>query len=139
VKKRKKKCGRGGSIQVILFLPVDRESPCISEWSPASYTPMGKQGWQQRALPLPVRVCTPAGCWAVLEGPPSLQLPLPESLFGAVCELRQEPPLWLPSRNSEEAEREWEEGTLQLYHIYLTVWTKRQNWTPECLKQEAEL
>lgn len=133
VKKRKDKCERGRAVQISIFsstvrilaLLSDFQSPCLE-----------KKGWKQRTQPLTVEVCI-WWCWALLEHCSSLQLSLPELLFGLVCKLRQESLLWLPSRNSEVAERECKEGTVQLYHIYLITFMKHQNCTPECLKQKV--
>lgn len=125
VKKKKNKCGRGRAEQIITSSSTVRifallggfPSPCLE-----------KQDWKQRTQPsLSVKVCTPVWCWAFLEHCSNFQLSLPEPLFGAVCKLRQKSLLWLPSRNSEVAERECKEGTVQLHHIYLTTTMKHQN------------
>lgn len=134
-KNRRNKCGRGRAEQIIIFSSTARilallhgfQSPCLE-----------KQDWKQRIQPLSVEVCTPVWCWALLEHCSNLQLSLPEPLFGAVCKLRQESLLWLPSQNSEVAERECKEGTMQLYHIYLITCVKHQKWTPDWLKQKVE-
>lgn len=127
VKKRKDKCERGRAVQIIIFSSTVRILALLSDFQP------GKERLETKD-PAPY---SGGVHMAVLEHCSSLQLSLPEPLFGLVCKLRQESLLWLPSRNSEVAERECKEGTVQLYHIYLITFMKHQNCTPECLKQKV--
>lgn len=114
---------------------LDSESSCPSGWFPE---PLPGKARLKKKDPATFSRNMHIRVTLVLEHCSNLQLSLPEPLFGAVCKLRQESLLWLPSRNSKVAERECKEGTMQLYHIYLITCVKLQNWTPECLKQKVD-